>query len=188
MDSHSGQLVLTTEGMRQNAVGPLWDGSTSRSGTAHAGLHAQPPHLHALLRAARLTCRFAASRRWHSPSRRHTTPHIIRDRAGAIRPDFSVCAEASARPKWSFPVIAAFSLTLGKRKGLGLSFGFSGGRSAAISGSCPLQLGLRREATWLAQDALPFFRTICFGAIPVIVPFWSLQVAEREWRASPSAS
>ena len=47
------------------------------------------------------------------------TPHIIRDRAGAIRPNLSMCIEAPARHKWSFPVIAAFSLTLGKRKGLG---------------------------------------------------------------------
>ena len=107
---------------------------------------------------------FAASSRWHSPSWWHMTPHIIRDRVGAIRPDFSVCVEASARPKWSFPVIVAFSLTPGKRKGLGPPFGFSGRRSAAISGSFPLQLGLRREATWLAQNALPFLLMHCSGA------------------------
>ena len=56
--SPQDSLHLTAAGMRQSTVGPLWDGLTSRSGTAHAGHHVQPPRRLAHLRAARLRCRF----------------------------------------------------------------------------------------------------------------------------------
>ena len=119
--------------------------------------------------------------------RREASPPIIRDRAGAIWPDFSVCVESSTRPKWSLPGIVAFSLTLGKRKGFGPPSASREGsprQSRAVSTSNRF---LRREATWLAQDANPFLVHVSC-VLSVIVPFCALQVAEREWRASPSAS
>ena len=139
--SPQDNLHLTAAGPRQSTVEPLWDGLTSHSSTAHVGHHVRPLRRLAHLRTVRLGVAFATSSRWHLPSWWYMTPHIIRDRAGAIRPDFSVCVECSARPKWLLPLIAAFSLTPGKRKGLGVPFGFSGGRSAAISGGGLLQLG-----------------------------------------------
>ena len=51
--------------------------------------------------------------------RREVSPPIIRDRAGAIRPDFSVCVEC--RANWQTD-IACYSCVLvapGKRKGVG---------------------------------------------------------------------
>ena len=78
------------------ALGPLWDGLTSRSSTAHVGHHVQPLRRLAHLRTVRLGAAFATSSRRHLPSWWYMTPHIIRDRAGAIRPDFSVCVEGRA--------------------------------------------------------------------------------------------
>ena len=64
------------------------------------------------------------------------SPPIIRDRAGAIRPDFSVCVESRCTLAGrASTVIACLSCSLlGSGKGVGgLSFGLMGRRSAAIS-------------------------------------------------------
>ena len=139
-------------------MGPCWDGWTSRSSTAHVGHHVQPLRRLAHLRTVRLGVAFATSSRWHLPSWWYMTPHIIRDRAGAIRPDFSVCVENSCMLIGrTLSVIVAFLFTPGKRKG-------SCGPLLRLSGKTdrgnlrwwmlPL-LGLTRcELVWLAQNAL----------------------------------
>ena len=83
------------------------------------------------------------------------SPPIIRDRAGAIRPDFSVCVEGSVSPfRWGSArsVIAClFRSLLESGKGVGgLSFGLPGRRPAAISGCA--HLVSRHEPVWLTQD------------------------------------
>ena len=70
--------------------------------------------------------------------RREFSPPIIRDRAGAIRPDFSMCVESSCTLVGrTLSVIVAFLFCslLGSGKGVGgLSFGLLGRQIAAISG------------------------------------------------------
>ena len=66
-------------------------------------------------------------------------PPIIRDRAGAIRPDLSVCVESSldtlpCEDLHDLSSACLFRSHLESRKGAGaLSLGFSGRRSAAVS-------------------------------------------------------
>ena len=87
------------------------------------------------------------------------SPPIIRDRAGAIRPDFSVCVESRCTLVGrASTVIACLSRSLpesGKGVG-GLSFGSLGKRSAAISvGAFSTRWDLTRyEPVWLAQNVL----------------------------------
>ena len=94
----------------------------------------------------------------HVVRREFSSPPIIRDRAGAIRPDFSVCVESSCMLVGrTSTVIVAFLLTPGERKGSwGPLLRLSGKTDFGNLRWCLLYLlGLTRcEPVWLAQNVL----------------------------------